>query len=95
MHAFAPNQGRPRTAWEAEVDRLVFRNLTGRSFEERKECWDKVQTLFAENLGFIYIANQKAFVAVRNRFGNLRPQPYQEWHRVGWNAEELYVKVRA
>jgi peptide/nickel transport system substrate-binding protein len=95
MHAFAPNQPRPATGWEAEVDRLVFENLTGRSFAERKESWDKVQALFAENLGFIYVANQRAFVAVRNKFGNLKPQPYQEWHRAAWNAEELYVKVEA
>lgn len=95
MHAFAPNQSHPATAWEAEVDRLVFENLTGRNYADRKKCWDKVQVLFAENLGFIYLANQKAFVAVRNKFGNLRPQPYQEWHRAAWNAEELYVKVQA
>jgi len=94
MHAFAPDQARPATEWEAEVDRLVFKNLTGRTFAERKECWDKVQALFAENLGFIFIANPQTFVVVRNKFGNLKPQPYQEWHRAAWNAEELFVKVQ-
>lgn len=95
MHAFAPNQASPGTKWEAEVDRLVLQNLTGRTFAERKAYWDKAQTLFAENLGFIFVANQKTCVVIRNKFGNLRPQPYQEWHRAAWNAEELFVKVQA
>ncbi len=95
MHAFHPNQSSPATEWEAEVDRLVFENLSGLTHAERKRSWDQVQALFAENLGFIYIANQKTFIAVRNGFGNLRPQPFQEWHRAAWNAEEIYVRIQA
>jgi peptide/nickel transport system substrate-binding protein len=95
MHAFNPNQASPGTRWEAEVDRLVFQNLTGLDYAERKAAWDKVQTLYAENLGFIFVANQRTFVAVRDKFGNLKPQPYQEWHRAAWNADEIYVRVRA
>ena len=94
MHAFNPNQPSPATRWEAEVDKLVFENLTGLSYAGRKAHWDEVQRLYAENLGFIFIANQRTFVAVRNRFGNLRPQPYQEWHRAAWNAEVLFVRVK-
>jgi peptide/nickel transport system substrate-binding protein len=95
MHAFNPNQTRPCTGWEADVDRLVLQNLTGLDYAERKAAWDKVQALYAENLGFIFVANQRTFVAVRDKFGNLRPQPYQEWHRAAWNAEEIYVRVPA
>jgi peptide/nickel transport system substrate-binding protein len=95
MHAFYPNQESPATKWEAEVDRLVFLNLTGRNYDERKTHWDRAQEILAGNLGWIYIANRKTFIAVSNRFGNVRPQPYQEWHRAAWNAEELFVKVDA
>lgn len=95
MHAFHPNQECPATEWEAEVDRLVFLNLTGRSYAERRDYWYEAQTIIADNLGWIFLANQKTFVAVSNRIGNVRPQPYQEWHRVAWNAEELFVKVDA
>jgi len=95
MHAFRPNQERPATAWEAEVDGYVRANLTARTYEERKKAWDEVQRLYAENLGFIFIANPRTVIAVRDRFGNVRPQPYQEWHRVAWNAAEIFVRVRA
>jgi peptide/nickel transport system substrate-binding protein len=95
MHAFNPNQQSPATEWEAEVDRLVFLNLTGRDYAERKAYWDKAQELIAGNLGWIFIANQRTYVAVSNRFGNVKPQPYQEWHRVAWNADELFVRVGA
>lgn len=95
MHAFAPSQTQPATAWEAAVDGLIFRNLTGRSYQERKAAWDEVQSVYAENLGFIFVANQRTVIAVKNKFGNMRPQPYQEWHRAAWNAEELFIKVQA
>ncbi len=95
MHAFNPNQAGPGTRWEADVDRLIFRNLTGLSYADRKASWDEVQALYAENLGFIFIANQRTFAAVRDNFGNLKPQPYQEWHRAAWNAEEIFARVRA
>lgn len=95
MHAFNPGQKSPGTEWERQVDRHVLLNLTGLTYEERKSHWDEVQRLYSENQGFIFIANPRTFVAISNKFGNLKPQPYQEWHRAAWNAEEIFLKVQA
>jgi peptide/nickel transport system substrate-binding protein len=91
-HEFDPRQPSPRTAWEREVDSLATASVTATDFAERKRLFDRVQFLFAENLGFIYLANDNVSYAIRDRFVNVRPGRLRAFNEFVWNAEEIAVR---
>jgi len=85
---------RPRTrvtGWEREVDSLATASLMTSDFAERKRLFDRVQVLFAENLGFIYLANDNIFYAAWNRFENVRFGRFRGFHEFLWNEDEIGV----
>jgi peptide/nickel transport system substrate-binding protein len=90
-HHFNPKQKTPATAWEREVDSLATAHLMTADFAERKRLFDRVQVLFAENLGFIYLANDNIHYAVRKRFVNLRPGRVRAFNEFLWNEDEIGV----
>lgn len=91
-HEFHPRQESPGTAWEREVDSLSAASVTTSDFAERKRLFDRVQILFAENLGFIYLANDNIFVAIRDRFENVRPGRLRAFNEFIWNEDEIAVR---
>ena len=92
-HEFHPRQKSPDTDWEREVDSLVVASVTTADFAERKRLFDRVQTLFAENLGFIYLANDEIFLAIRDRFVNLRPGRLRAFNEFLWNEDEIAIRA--
>jgi peptide/nickel transport system substrate-binding protein len=93
MHYWNPNQPKPSTAWEAEIDSLVDAQMKINDHAERKRHMDRVQEIFAEEVPAIYTVSKKGFVAVRNRVKNARPSIFRPW--AVWNADELYVDPKA
>ncbi len=91
-HEFHPRQASPATAWEREVDSLVAAHLATADYPERKRLFDRIQVLFAENLGFIYLANDEIHLAIRDRFVNLRPGRFRAFHHVLWNEDEIALR---
>ena len=86
-HAWNPQQKFPETAWEAEVDRLMRAQASTADAKKRKESFDRVQEIAAEQVPFIYLVNQNALSAVSSAVaganpGILSPQTF-------WNAERL------
>lgn len=86
-HAWNPQQKFPETAWEAEVDRLMRAQASTADAKKRKESFDRVQEIAAEQVPFIYLVNQNALSAVSSTVaganpGILSPQTF-------WNAERL------
>jgi peptide/nickel transport system substrate-binding protein len=82
--------GKPSTSWESEMDRLMEQQLTTLDYSKRKQLYDRVQEIVAEELPVICIVSPNILVGARNRIGNFRPailDPYALW-----NVEELYAR---
>ncbi len=92
LHQFDPMQDAPATQWEREVDSLFTACVGIVEHAERKRLFDRVQELYAVNLGWIYLANENTVLAVRDRFGNLRPGTFRAFNEFCWNEDELFVK---
>jgi peptide/nickel transport system substrate-binding protein len=88
-HAWNPQQKTPETAWEAEIDRLMRAQASTADPRKRKEDFDRVQEIVAEQTPMIYLINQNALSAISSAVeganpGILSPQTF-------WNAERLTV----
>ncbi|NDQ55590.1 MAG: ABC transporter substrate-binding protein [Acidipila sp.] len=89
-HLWHPNQTKPATTWEAEIDRLMEEQLTTLNYAKRKRMFDRVQEIVAENVPIICVVSPNILVGAGNRLGNVRPviiDPYALW-----NIEELYIR---
>jgi len=91
-HAWNPQQKSPETAWEAEIDRLMRAQASTADPKKRKESFDRVQEIAAEQAPFIYLVNRHALSAVSATLNNEQPavlQPYVYWNidRLARNAE--------
>ena len=86
-HAWNPQQKSPQSAWETEIDRLMRAQASTADPKKRKESFDRVQEIVAEQTPMIYLVNQNALSAVSSAVaganpGILSPQTF-------WNAERL------
>jgi peptide/nickel transport system substrate-binding protein len=83
-------EGKPSAPWESEMDRLMEQQLTTLDYSKRKQLYDRVQEIVADDLPVICLASPNILVGARNRIGNFRPailDPYALW-----NVEELYAR---
>jgi peptide/nickel transport system substrate-binding protein len=90
-HAWNPQQKSPATAWEAEIDRLMQAQASTADAKKRKESFDRVQEIVAEQAPIIYLVNQNALSAVSKAVAGanpviLHPQTF-------WNAELLTLNA--
>ena len=89
-HLWHPEQTKPATQWEAEIDRLMQQQMITLDHRKRKQLYDRVQEIIAENLPVICLASPNILVGAKDRVGNFRPailDPYTLW-----NIEQLYVR---
>ncbi len=87
-HLWNPEQREPATAWEAEIDTLMRRQLTTLDGGARKRVYDRVQELVAQNLPMIFLASPNVLVGANKSLGNFRPAVLD--HHTLWNVEELF-----
>jgi len=89
-HLWHPNETKPATPWEAEIDRLMQQQLVTLDYAKRKRLYDRVQEIIAENLPVICLVSPNILVGASDRIGNFQPailDPYTLW-----NIDELYVR---
>jgi peptide/nickel transport system substrate-binding protein len=89
-HLWHPNQVKPATSWESEMNGLMQQQLVELDYAKRKRLYDRVQEIVAEELPVICLVSPNILVAAANRVGNFRPGilvPYALW-----NIEQLYVQ---
>lgn len=82
--------GKPSTPWEAEMDKMMQQQEVTIDYAKRKQLYDRVQEIVAQNLPVICLVSPNILVGAKDRVGNFRPailDPY-----VLWNVEELYVR---
>jgi len=91
-HLWHPRQTTPATGWEAEIDRLMRRQLSAVDYGERKRLYDRVQELVAAELPLIPLVSPNVLVGAREGLGNLRPAVLA--HYTLWNADQLYWSGR-
>ena len=87
---WAPEETKPETPWEAEIDRLMEQQLDARTYEQRKRLYDRLQEILAENQPMIFLASPDILVGARNTVGNFHPaivEPYALW-----NVDQLYLR---
>ncbi|WP_089323682.1 ABC transporter substrate-binding protein [Desulfurobacterium atlanticum] len=73
LHLWNPNQKRPATQWEAEIDRLFDEGVKELDFKKRVEIYKRAYRIIAKEQPVIYIAAPLVFEAVRNRVKNYFP----------------------
>jgi len=89
-HIWNLHERQPASPWQAEINRLMNQQMVIMDHERRKQLYDRVQQLNAENLPLIFLATRDVLVGTRNEIGNFRPgvlEPYALW-----NTEELSIK---
>ena len=86
-HLWNPQQKSPATAWEAEIDGLMRRQIVTRKYAERKPLFDRVQELLMENLPLIPLVSPNILTGARKGLQNFRPAVLE--HYTLWNIEEL------
>ena len=74
-----PNQPRPETKWEAEIDEMYIMGSQELDRDKRVGYYHRAQEIAAENAPVIYTTLQERLSAVRNVFGNLTPTLYALW----------------
>jgi peptide/nickel transport system substrate-binding protein len=91
-HLWHPAQARPATAWEAEIDTLMRRQVVTLDSAVRKRLYDRVQELVAENLPMIFLASPNVLVGANRSLGNFRPALLD--HHTLWNVDELFWREK-
>ena len=86
-HLWHPEQKTPATAWEAEIDRLMRRQMVTRDHAERKRLFDRVQEILMEQLPLIPLVSPHILAGAHSDLGNFRPALMD--HYALWNIEEL------
>jgi len=89
-HLWRLGQQKPATPWEAEVDRLMKQQLVTLDYRERKQLFDRVQTIVAEQLPFIFLAAPHILVGARADLANFQPAVLD--HYTLWNVERMFLR---
>jgi peptide/nickel transport system substrate-binding protein len=91
-HQWNPNQAKPATAWEAEIDRLVRLQSTLLDENRRKTLFDRVQQIVWDEAPFLYLVNRNALVAASRSLRNVEPSALRP--NILWNAERLWIETK-
>ena len=89
-HLWHPQESQPSTPWESQLDKLMQQQLTTLDYSKRKNLYDRLQEIVAEQLPIICLASPNILVAAKNRVQNFHPaimDPYTLW-----NVEQLYFQ---
>ncbi len=89
-HYWDLGQTKPGTPWEAEIDRLMTRQMSTLNPKERKRLYDRVQEIEVESVPFICLVSPDVLVGARHRVGNFKPAILDP--QTLWNSEQLFVR---
>jgi peptide/nickel transport system substrate-binding protein len=73
LHLWQPNQERPATAWEAEIDRLVDLGAREIELDARKQHYWKIQEILHRELPLVQLVRQEQFVASKAYLRDFNP----------------------
>jgi peptide/nickel transport system substrate-binding protein len=87
-HLWDIGETHPATSWEAEIDRLMQTQLSTLKPQARKQLYDRVQEIIAQNLPVISLVSPNVLVGAKDQLANFRPAALDP-HTL-WNSQELY-----
>jgi peptide/nickel transport system substrate-binding protein len=90
-HLWNPGQASPATAWEAEIDQLMRRQIATRDRAARKRMFDRVQEILAEYQPMVALVTPHVLVGARKDLANFRPAILEP--NTLWNIEQLYWRT--
>jgi peptide/nickel transport system substrate-binding protein len=90
-HVWAPEETKPGSDWELEIDRLMRQQMATQTYAARKKLYDRVQEIESAEVPVVSLLSPNVLVAARRKVGNFRPAVLD--HYVLWNAEELYLRT--
>ncbi|HEY0565459.1 MAG TPA: ABC transporter substrate-binding protein, partial [Terriglobales bacterium] len=79
---------KPAGGWQAEIDRLMQAQMVTLDYRKRKQQYDQVQELVAENLPIVPLASPDILVGAKKAIGNFKPAILD--HYTLSNVEELF-----
>ena len=91
-HIWNIGQPKPATDWEKQIDDLMVTVMSSVDQAERKQAFDEVQKIFAENLPVLYFVAPRLYMGVSTRVGGLTPSILRP--QLLWNAERMTVQGR-
>ena len=89
LHLWNPNQKKPETDWEAEVDRLFELGARTLDFKKRVEIYKRAYWIIAYEQPLIYIAAPLVLEASRNRVKNFYPTVWGTYE-----PERMFIEER-
>jgi peptide/nickel transport system substrate-binding protein len=87
-HLWHLGEKSPATPWEAEIDRLMQKQLVTLNYPERKKAYDRVQEILAQQLPMVFLVSPNILVGAQEDLGNFRPAIIEQY--TFWNADELF-----
>ena len=88
-HFWNPEQKSPATDWERRIDTLMLEQASSTDPARRKQQFEVVQKIFAENLPALYFAAPRMYYAYSARLQGIVPSVQRP--PVLWNADSLSV----
>jgi peptide/nickel transport system substrate-binding protein len=88
-HVWDIGEAHPATAWEAEIDRLMEKQLSTLNPQARKLLYDRVQEIIAEDLPVISLVSPNVLVGAKEQLANFKPAALDP-HTL-WNSSELFI----
>ena len=82
-------QASPATGWERRIDALMTEQVSAQDPARRREIFNEVQRIFAENLPILHFAAPRLYFAHSARLRGVTPSTLRP--NVLWNADTLSV----
>ena len=87
-HLWAVAESHPLAPWQAELDRLMQLQTTLLDFAKRKEVYDRVQQIVAEEDPVICLVSPNVLAGAKDALGGLEPSVMRNY--LLWNADRLF-----
>jgi peptide/nickel transport system substrate-binding protein len=89
LHMWYPKEPKAATQWEAQIDRYFDLAASTIDQNRRRAYYNQYQEIIAEQVPVVYTAIPNAYVAVRNRFGNIK---FTAFGGPFWNFPVVFIK---
>jgi peptide/nickel transport system substrate-binding protein len=80
LHMWHPNQSKPATAWEAEIDQLLEQGTREIDPLKRQPKYWRIQEILHDELPLLMLVQQKRFRAFTNTLENFSPTVWGIYH---------------
>jgi peptide/nickel transport system substrate-binding protein len=89
-HLWHLGETKPATDWEAQIDRLMQKQMVELNYGRRKRLYDQVQEIVAANLPYVFLATPNILVGAKRNLENFKPAILEP--TTLWNVEQLYFR---